>query len=171
MALFDRNEVRTILRKAKRSRIKDLKDDLDDILFLDYDGVVALDFNMETFRSVFDRHCIENVNKLCHEFNLKIVVTSSWRNEDDYQDMLYDNGLDRDIEIIGKTEELYIVREEEIKIYLKEHIYIDKFIILDDTGFMELKPYHVQTSFEIGGFNDEKYEEARNLLINQKGNR
>ncbi|MBR0474873.1 MAG: hypothetical protein IJJ19_07700, partial [Erysipelotrichaceae bacterium] len=143
----------------------------DNILFLDYDGVVALDFSMELFRSIFDRHCIENVNKLCHEFDLKIVVTSSWRNEEDYKDMLYDNGLDTDIEIIGKTPELYIVREDEIKIYLREHVYIDKFIILDDTGFTELKPYHVQTSFVDGGFNDEKYEEARQLLINQKGNR
>ena len=168
--LFQKNTLRTILRKARRSRIRELRNELDNILFLDYDGVIALDFDMNTCRSVFDPLCMENVNRLCHEFNLRIVVSSSWRNENDYQEMLRDNGLAPDIEIIGKTVELYAPREDEILDYLKEHIYIDKFIILDDTMFLELKPYHVHTSWQEGGFNNEKYEEARQLLLNQKGN-
>ena len=168
---FRSNTVRGILRRARRKREKDLRNDLDNILFLDYDGVVALGFDIVKFRSVFDRGCLENVNKLCREFDLKIVVSSSWRTVDDYIDMLYDNGLDKDIPVIGKTVETYGPREDEIKQYLEEHIYIDKFIILDDTRFIELNPYLVETSVEDGGFNDRKYEEARQLLLKQKGNR
>lgn len=168
--LFRKTPIKALLAEARRARKDQSQDQLVNILFLDYDGVVALDFDIEAFRSVFDRRCLENVNRLCREFDLKIVVSSSWRNESDYQDMLRDNGLGPDIEILGKTPELYIGREKEILAYLKEHINIDRFIILDDTPLTELKAYHVQTSFSEGGFNDEKYEEARRLLKRQRGN-
>ena len=156
--------------RARHKRISELKNELNNVLFLDYDGVVSLEFSMELLRSVMDKNCIENVNKLCKEFDLKIVVISSWKNESDYQDMLYDGGLDRSIEILGKTEELYGPREEEVKKYLEDHIYIDKFIILDDRVFKELRDYQVKPDSHIG-FDEEKYREAVELLKKQRGNK
>lgn len=170
MDLLKNNSLKRILMRARHKRIAELKDDLDNVLFLDYDGVVSLEFSMELYRSVIDKTCIEYVNKLCKEFNLKIVVISSWKNEPYYQDMLYEGGLNKDIEILGKTEELYGPREEEVKKYLEDHIYIDKFIILDDRVFKELRDYQVKPDSHIG-FDEEKYNEAVELLKKQRGNK
>ena len=168
--LFDRKSLKRILSRARRKRIAELKDDLDNVLFLDYDGVVSLEFSMELLRSVMDKSCIENVNKLCKKFDLKIVVISSWKNESYYQDMLYEGGLDKDIEILGKTDELYGPREEEVKKYLEDHIYIDKFVVLDDRVYRELRDYQVKPDSHIG-FDEEKYNEAVELLKKQRSNK
>ena len=90
------------------------------IIFLDYDGVVnnLVFFNINgepTFgyvgpdgeksidRQVNDFQAIAWLNKICREFECKLVITSTWRWRDDYQECLYRAGLNEKVEILGRT--------------------------------------------------------------------
>ena len=161
-------EIQDILKECIRKRDKEFADELYNVLFLDYDGVVNV-----TWRNYdgppFDTGLVENVNTLCHMFDLKIVITSSWRSFDGYEESLIDSGLAKDISIIGKTDELG-PRDKEIMEYLKSHPYIEKFIILDDIPMESLKDYQIQTRYPIG-FDKEHLKKAIDLLNNQKPNR
>lgn len=163
---FKKNNVDMILSKAKHKRVRELSNDLDNIVFLDFDGVINLDFN--NYAGIFKvGEPINNLNKFCLENNFKIVVISSWRKYPNYKDILYNSGLDKRVEILGKTDVLESGRELEILKYLEDNCYIDKFIIFDDGIFNELSKYHIRTKSNIG-FDNEKYVEALNLINNWK---
>ena len=160
--MFWKKNIDKILKQNKKKRIKELSDELDNVVFLDFDGVINLDLN--NYSGPFNnKELIDNLNKFCLENNFKIVVISSWRKYSNYKDILYKSGLDKRVEILGSTDNLEKDREKEVIDYLKKHIYIDKFIILDDKPFNELKKYQIQTDMD-NGFNKEKYEEAINLI-------
>lgn len=160
-----KNEIDNILLRSKRKRIKELSDELDNILFLDYDGVINLDINNYGHKT-FDKNSIDNLNKFCHKHNMKIVVISSWRKYPNYKKILYQSGLDCDIDIIGKT--IFLgSRESEIKDYLKNNPYIGKFIILDDGEYDLLSKYQIKTKYD-EGFNNKKYLEAEKLFMEFK---
>ena len=159
--MFKKN-IKRILKKAKRKRIKDLSDNLDNILFLDFDGVINLD--SDNYTGPFNnKDLIKNLNDFCINNSFKIVVISSWRKYSNYKYILYKSGLDKKIDIIGATDNLEKDRESEIIKYLEEHIYIGKFIILDDKPFDLLRKYQVLTDID-EGFNKSKFEEALKLL-------
>ena len=133
------------------------------IVFLDYDGVVnTLWFDGENEKPYynFPRHNKVNnfqaicwLNKFCKEYNAKIVVTSTWRHSDNYMECLYNGGLDKSIEILGKTKNLGTARGIEIQEWLDEHeeLNIEKFVIFDDDQDMaHLKPYLAKTDTYIG---------------------
>ena len=158
------NKINRLIKKNKRKRIKELSDNLDNIVFLDFDGVINLDKN--NYRGPFkNEKLIKNINMLCLNYNFKIVVISSWRKYSNYKDILYNSGLDINVEILGCTNNLEKDRESEVIEYIEEHPYTNKFIIIDDKPFNLLKGYQVQTNFN-SGFDDEKYNEAI-YLINQ----
>ncbi len=169
--LFHREEkLNRILEKAREKRGSQSEEGrLMNILFLDFDGV--LNIPLKPGRPLgFDQDCMQNVNNLCHRFDLKIVVISSWKRGSDYRKILYDQGLDGDIEVIGKTKDLPGPREREILKYLQDNIFIDRFIIIDDGFFSQLAPYQIKTEFA-KGFDFIRYQEAEKLLEKQAGNR
>ena len=135
------------------------------VLFLDYDGVINLITPDHRFIQ-FDRACIDNVSKLCRQFDLKIVVSSSWRYDDDYDQLLYSHGLGSDVEVIGCTDSLGS-REREIMDYLDRNPQIDRFIILDDLPMNELRNYQVLTRMH-EGFSERRYNEAAGILNRQQ---
>ena len=98
---------------------------------------------------------MKNLNKFCLENNFKIVVISSWRKSLNYKELLYESGLNENIEILGATENLEKDRESEIIDYLERNTNVYKFIILDDGRFNELSKYQVRTVFE-KGFDNKK---------------
>lgn len=157
-----------ILREAKEQRIPELSNELDNILFLDIDGVINLDPTNHTGPFKAEEQ-INNLNELCLEYDFKIVVDSSWRSHSDYKDILYNSGLKYKIPIIDRTEHLDYDRETEILKYLETNHYVDLFIILDDNDFNELSKYHVKTETD-KGFTKEKLEEARRLIEELKNN-
>ena len=132
--------------------------ELDNVVFLDFDGVINI--KSDNFSGTFENpDAIYYLNKLCNETGFKIVVCSSWRNHMDYKEFLYNSGLDKNIEILGKTGTSHYGKEFEIKNYLDEHL-VGKFIVIDDAYFSgEMAPYHVQTAPTLG-FTENKYLEA-----------
>ena len=160
--MFNKNNIDKILKKNKKKRIKELSDDLDNIVFLDFDGVINLD--LDNYSGPFtNKELIDNLNNFCLKNNFKIVVISSWRKNSDYKNILIKSGLDKKIDVLGSTDNLEKDRESEIIEYIKEHCYINKFIILDDKDFNKLKKYQIKTDME-NGFNKDKFEEANNLI-------
>lgn len=133
------------------------------IVFLDYDGVVntlMFDgkkgkpyFNFPKDNKVNNFQAVCWLNKLCLENNAKIVVTSTWRREENYKECLYNGGLNRNIEILGKTDDLGTLRGYEIQKWLDDNknLEIKNFVILDDENNMaNLEEKLVQTDTYIG---------------------
>ena len=164
--MFKRSKLDKVLKQIKKSRNNYFSGELNNIVFLDFDGVLNLDINNYTgnFKA---KEPIENLNKFCLENEFKIVVISSWIKSLNYMEILYESGLDRRIEILGATETLEKDRETEVIDYLEKHQNINKFIILDDGNFYELKKYQIQTIFE-KGFDNKKYQEAIELIKTKK---
>lgn len=118
------------------------------IIFLDYDGVVNNlvfhDVNGEPsfyakdndHNQVNDFQAIAWLNKICREFECKIVVTSTWRFREDYKECLYKAGLNRNVEILGRTPQSTLgngQRGWDIQEWFSENNYkIEDYIILDD---------------------------------------
>ena len=115
------------------------------IIFLDYDGVVntlLFEPGKDKPRYCFPRdgrvnnyQAIRWLNKLCKETDAKIVVTSTWRSESNYKECLYNGGLDKGVEVIGKTPDLCrLSRADEIREYINTHqdLFGDGFVIIDD---------------------------------------
>ena len=160
--MFKKSKLDKVLKQLKKSKSSYFSGELNNIVFLDFDGVLNLDRNNYTgnFKA---KEPIDNLNRFCLENEFKIVVISSWRKSLNYKEILFESGLDKNIEILGATDILEKDRESEIIDYLEKHQNTNKFIILDDGDFFELKKYQVQTIFE-KGFDNKKYQEACELI-------
>lgn len=81
------------------------------------------------------------LDKMCKDWDAKIVLTSAWRLRfDSACQALYNSGLSKDIEIIGATpgvDDAY--RGKEIQLWLDDHKDVTDFVIIDDDSDME--PY------------------------------
>ena len=162
--MFKKSRLEKVLKQLKKNRSNYFSGELNNIVFLDFDGVLNLDITNYTgnFKA---KEPIANLNKFCLENEFKIVVISSLRKSLNYKEILYESGLNEKIEILGATDILEKDRETEVIDYLEKHPNTNKFIILDDGDFFELKKYQVQTIFE-KGFDNKKYQEAVELINN-----
>lgn len=117
------------------------------VLFLDYDGVVNniiwdvnnLDngarYSWPYDNKVNDVQACLWIAALCRQYGFKIVVSSSWRVHDNYIECLYNGGLPKDIEVIGRTGNKQ-TRGLEIADWISQHSdQVDNFIIVDDDEF------------------------------------
>lgn len=78
------------------------------------------------------------LDKICHEFDLKIVISSTWRlgHYEETIEALRKAGLSEDIEIIGYTPNSPThFRGGEINSFLSTHKEIDDYIIFDDDDY------------------------------------
>ncbi len=146
------------------------------LVFLDYDGVVnTMQFfsNEENPRECTPKdNMVSNyqacrwLSKLCLETNSKIVVTSSWRYEDNYKECLYNGGLDSRVEILGKTEEFNFQSRGFAINHFIEHFKepIEHIVILDDRNDMdEYNKFLVECNPTIG-FTMQDYWKAKEIL-------
>lgn len=130
------------------------------VLFLDYDGVVNTPmwnddgthcrYNFPKDNKVNNFQAVQWISEFCQRANYSIVVTSTWRLDDNYKECLINGGLRTGIKIVGKTEHLSSegkCRGDEIKAYLDSHPKVEKYIIVDDEDDIleEQKQYFVQT--------------------------
>lgn len=150
------------------------------VVFLDFDGVIntlvgrdlsgkeKYGFNLPNSMMVNNLPNVELLSKLCLEYNLKIVVTSTWRfmnKKYPVNEVLYNSGLSRDVEVHGMTSNYFGMRTKEIEKYLKANPMIDNFIIIDDLG-VPLYNHHLVKCNLYDGFNEEAYENAKMLIEN-----
>ena len=96
-------------------------------IFTDIDGVLNPDFTRK-----WNKSCIEIYNKICHDFDLLPVITSTWRikyNIPQLQNIFIEQGITA--KIYDYTPILYDSRDVEIYEWLKENEY-SKYVVIDD---------------------------------------
>lgn len=152
------------------------------LIFLDYDGVVnnlifhkidgepdyyyrPLEETAELDRQVNDFQAVAWLNKICRDFNAKVVVTSTWRGRDDYKECLTRAGFKG--EILGRTPWLGTQRGQEIFVWInrEENAEIMKnvedFIILDDDADMGIYMNSLIQTDTFRGLGFYEYEKIR----------
>ena len=135
------------------------------IIFLDVDGVLnSINKLIEVYNKTnkphsgysypFDEACLRNLQLLVRETNSKLVVTSTWRRDEQGRKTLLNALKDYELEkeVIGYTP---IVLGEKRCMEIKKYLYSLKerpnFIILDDDKDMEeLLPFLIKTNAQTG---------------------
>lgn len=160
------------------------------IIFLDYDGVVnnlvfhsidgEPDFYSEPLEEysgrdykVNDFQAIAWLNKICREFECKLVITSTWRWRDDYQECLYRAGLNEKVEILGRTPRSNLGHQRgwEIQEWFfqnKDKYDIEDYIILDDDSDMLHFSSHLIRTDTYRGLGFYEYQEICNRWENKE---
>ena len=114
---------------------------------------------------------VQWISEACQKFNYDIVVTSTWRLRDNYQECLINGGLRESVTILGKTEYLWWSQEknycrgDEIKKYLEDHSDITHYIIVDDEhDFLPHQEKHlIQTNVNTG-FTEDDFLKFTNIV-------
>lgn len=145
------------------------------IIFLDIDGVLNSDnYYRMVDRSLkdwsrFDPSAIILIKKLIVEFELKIVISSTWRFGvvKLLNDELKKSDLIQYLHKDWKTPQIHPShRGQEIKLWLDNHPEVKHYLIFDDDENIlhEQKPKFIKTGlFE--GMIEEHYYQARKILI------
>lgn len=159
------------------------------IIFLDIDGVLNSSPYFKTvqkcegFCELSDYH-LQKLATIYHEFNAKIVLSSTWRTLDDIKDnskcfemwtYLINSLAKYGMEIIDKTPLISNNRPLEIKTWIDNQSKNINFVILDDDFSKEeyqkygLENHLIQTLFfckdiNLGGLQDKHIEKAREIL-------
>ena len=132
------------------------------VVFLDYDGVINTPmwnedgsrcrFGMPYDNKVNNFQAVQWVSEFCQKYGYSIVVTSTWRMDDNWEECLINGGLREGIEILGCTKRLN-KRGQEIDTWLSEHPDVKSYLIFDDETYdltKEQKGRCVRTRDDIG---------------------
>lgn len=134
------------------------------VIFTDIDGVFNTISNTE-----WSRLSVALYDDLCQEFNLKPVVTSTWRTKLNLKE------LDRVFKYEGIFTDIYdltpIITSEgrggEIESWIRDN-QCDNYIILDD-NIRDIESYGLKNIVKCRswlGFTKEEYDICRNILLN-----
>lgn len=119
------------------------------VIFLDFDGVICVDWNTEgdEHGQAFRREYVGNLRAIIEATGANIVVSSSWRTMGINRLKTMWELRDMPGKIIGLTPSMWTQRGGEIAEYLRENP-CDKYVIIDDdSDFLpEQKPFFVKTS-------------------------
>lgn len=142
------------------------------ILFLDIDGVINSARTAKAFNGYpwnakslenFDKVAIRLIQLLCEETNCSIVLSSTWRLDENWMDLESQLGLP----IIDRTPKVRFssVRGEEIKAWLEKQDQTIQYAIVDDTDEMldEQKDHFVHVD-GLNGLSYENYNRLKELL-------
>src|ERR1035437_101074 len=108
------------------------------VLFLDCDGVICTDRayyaaqqdKSKTILRTWDPISMALVDRLCQDFNLEVVISSTWRHRYDVAVILLTHGFRSDFHKDEKTPASYNrSRGHEIREWLEEHPEVTKYII------------------------------------------
>ena len=175
--MSEEDRITAVTRQMLRNRIENR---IHRVLFLDFDGVVNVpyeygtpEFDAAMAQGVYDffrPEIVERLDKLIHEFDLHVVISSSWRYSgmEFCQNSLRNAGFSEDVII----EDLTVLSEGmpprylEILEYLEDHPRISEILILDDLPMHGLSDYAVQTVFE-DGYDEAADQKARAILNRQ----
>lgn len=143
---------------------------MDNILFLDYDGVVNTKmwssyrgewecrYNFPCDGKVNNEQAVQWVSEFCEKYKYDIVVISSWRTENNYANCLINAGLRKSIRILGRVSPSKS-KSEAIRDYIKDHGEIRRYLIFDDEHIP--KHYrHLVRCNPTRGFSEVEYNKA-----------
>lgn len=146
------------------------------VIFLDVDGVLNTKKTKDRvsfppwgqkFRGL-DNGKVRRVSKLALETGAKVVISSTWREYmdlDELRGLLSKRGFRA--EIIGKTPHGGMTRGEEIQGWIDLNGMPDSFVVLDDIATQFLScGQQVQTD-DSGGFTVGYYKQAFSILIKE----
>lgn len=141
---------------------------MDRFLFLDFDGV--LNNTSHSRKSFFNQYNIDNLKNILHTCSPKVVLTTSWRFDNDIDDICKNMGINE--YVVGKTIDLkyahfnglhnVFCRGNEIAAYLQRYINDNNlnmahyeypyYLILDDEDdiLMCQKEHFFQTDYTLG---------------------
>mgnify|MGYP001553545807 CR=1 FL=1 len=133
-------------------------------IFTDIDGVLNT-----INKTKWNQYSIELYNKVCLEFDLKPVISSTWRTNhsiNQLQTIFIQNGLE--VEIYDYTPFLNEPRGLEIESWLHKNLnpLEDKWVVLDDS-VGDITPYlnNVVKCRGWLGFTEDEYELVRKFFI------
>ena len=136
------------------------------IIFTDIDGVLN-----PHWRKKWDKTSIKIYNQLCSEFDLKPVITSTWRinhTKEELQEIFTNQGIETPI--YDYTPDLDMIdRGQEIKTWLDNNK-CDNYVVIDDRTD-DIEPY-VDNVFKCRswlGLSKDEYLEIKNILSNGLG--
>ncbi len=175
--MSEEDRITAVTRQMLRNRIENR---IHRVLFLDFDGVVNVpyeygtpEFDAAMAQGVYDffrPEIVERLDRLIHEYDLHVVISSSWRYSgmEFCQNSLRNAGFSEDVAV----EDLTVLSEGipprylEILEYLEDHPRISEILILDDIPMHGLSDYAVQTVFE-DGYDEAADQKARAILNRQ----
>jgi hypothetical protein len=109
---------------------------------------------------------VQWLSEACQKFGYDIVVTSTWRLDNNYKECLINGGLRKGIEVLGRTPRLSDQpRGTEIKAYLEEHPEIQYYVIVDDEADMlpEQMGHFIMTNGDTG-FNLSEFKKFEEIF-------
>ena len=129
------------------------------VIFLDIDGVLNKigQVNRTTTRwngyIGMEPSLVRLFNDLAKKTGAKVVLSSSWRTDDDWEKTMRDNGLKCDF--IGRTRQLHSESKKdgrglEVKDWLDSHPDVKQYAILDDDTDFVPGQHLVKTNYEKG---------------------
>ena len=110
-------------------------------------------YNFPSHNKVNNFQAVQWLSEACQKFGYDIVVTSTWRLDDNYKECLINGGLRPGIEILGRTPRFRgKPRGTEIRAYLNEHPEIQYYVIVDDEADMlpEQMDHFIKTNGDTG---------------------
>lgn len=143
---------------------------MDNILFLDYDGVVNTKmwslsqgewecrYNFPCDGKVNNEQAVQWVSEFCEKYKYDIVVISSWQTEDNYAECLINAGLRKSIRVLGRVSPSKS-KSDTISDYIKNHREIKCYLIFDDEFIPKYYRYWVRCN-PARGFGEIEYNKA-----------
>ena len=142
------------------------------VLFLDIDGVLC------TFRAhfaygrglllkVWDPTSCQLIHRLCEKFDLKIVVSSNWKNDPELPEYLHKYDLSSFLHPDSKIPTVLTatLRGQEVKAWLDKHPEVIEYIIVDDdSDFLEDQMSRLILTENAEGFGAKDYQKMEGLL-------
>lgn len=146
------------------------------VVFLDYDGVVntpqwslrsgkwVCSYGYPSNNAVNDLQAVQWVSEFCEKFGYSIVVSSTWRFHENFEECLRNGGLRESIAVLGRTPRIADgCRGDEIGQWLSEHPEVENYLIFDDDSDMAEHKDHLVLCKSSAGFREEEFCEAETL--------
>ena len=133
------------------------------VIFLDIDGVLntVKDFQRHNFIGM-SPVLVRRFNKLVKDTGAKVILSSTWRHDKNWREVMVRNGLD--MKFLGRTKDLRDkIRGMEIDEWLGRHN-VDRYVILDDDTDRLPDQIHFKTDFRVGGLTKEICDKVKRYL-------
>ena len=153
------------------------------IIFLDFDGVMDTAYydhilskeglpENDSYGTVFDPDCVQNLKEIIDKTGADIVVTSSWKyfmTYKDFLDMWESRGLPGFVTDVTPTPSVRRNRGDEIDAWLDECDVECQYVIIDDLDGSNFNEHQIPRLLVVNPFNgiDEEIKERAIALLNQ----